>query len=76
MLAGKAKQREAGTMSNSTNLMPSCELQQQWWTILLKSRRVSAKSGLLSIACVQLGPRKLSVIQSSGVSAIQGLLKY
>ena len=34
---------------------------------------MSAKSGSLSIACVQLGPRKLSVIQSSGVSAIQGL---
>ena len=29
-----------------------------------------------SIACVQLGPRKLSVIWSSRVSAIQGLLKY
>ena len=35
---------------------------------------MSAKSGSLSIACVQLGPRKLSVIRSSGVSAIQGLL--
>ena len=30
----------------------------------------------LSIVCVQLGPRKLSVIWGSGVSAIQGLLKY
>ena len=28
----------------------------------------------MSIACVQLGPRKLSVIRSSGVSAIQGCL--
>ena len=37
---------------------------------------MSAKSGSLSIACVQLGLRKLSVIRSSGVSAIQGLLKY
>ena len=42
---------------------------------------MSAKSGSLSIACVQLGPRKLSVIWSSEVSAIQGsaiqgLLKY
>ena len=37
---------------------------------------MSAKSGLLSIACVQLGLRKLSVIRSSGVSTIQGLLKY
>ena len=35
---------------------------------------MSAKSGSLSIACIQLGPRKLSVIWSSGVSAIQGLL--
>ena len=30
----------------------------------------------MSVVCVQLGPRKLSVIRSSGVSAIQGLLKY
>ena len=37
---------------------------------------MSAKSGPLSVVCVQLGPRKLSVIRSSGVSAIQGLLKY
>ena len=35
----------------------------------------NTKSGSLSIACVQLGSRKLSVIRSSGVSAIQGLLK-
>ena len=34
---------------------------------------MSAKSGSLSIVCVQLGPRKVSVIQSSGVSAIQGI---
>ena len=34
---------------------------------------MSAKSGLLSIVCIQLGLRKLSVIQSSGVSAIQRL---
>ena len=27
-----------------------------------------AKLGSLSIACVQLGPRKLSIIRSSGVS--------
>ena len=33
-----------------------------------------ANSGSLSIACLRLGPRKLSVIRSSGVSAIQGLL--
>ena len=26
--------------------------------------------------CVQLGPRKLSVIRISGVSVIQGLLKF
>ena len=31
-------------------------------------------SGSLSIVCVQLGLRKLSVIRSSGVSAIQGCL--
>ena len=37
---------------------------------------MSTKSGSLSIVCVQLGPQKLSVIQGSGVSAIQGLLKY
>ena len=35
---------------------------------------MSAKPGSLSIACIQLGPQKLSIIQSSGVSAIQGLL--
>ena len=34
------------------------------------------KSGSLSNACVQLGPRKQSVVRSSGVSAIQELLKY
>ena len=38
--------------------------------------RVSAKSGSLSIVCIHLGLQKLSVIQSSRVSAIQGLLKY
>ena len=35
---------------------------------------MSTKSGSLSIACVQLGPRKLTVIRSSGVSAVQGCL--
>ena len=35
---------------------------------------MSSKSGSLSIVCVQLGKQKVSVIQSSGVSAIQGLL--
>ena len=30
----------------------------------------------LSIVCLQLGPQKLSVIRSSGVSAIQELLNY
>ena len=29
-----------------------------------------------SYVLLQLGPRKLSVIRSSGVSAIEGLLKY
>ena len=37
---------------------------------------MSAKSGLLSIVCIQLGPRKLSVIRSSLVAAKQRLLKY
>ena len=31
---------------------------------------------VVGIACVQLGPQKLSVTWSSGFSAIQGLLKY
>ena len=35
---------------------------------------ISAKSGSLSIVCIQLGPLKLSIIRSNGVSAIQGLL--
>ena len=34
---------------------------------------MSTKSGSLSIACIQLGLRKLTVIRSSGVSAIQVL---
>ena len=37
---------------------------------------MSAKLGSFSIVCIQLGPRKLSIIQSSRVSAIQRLLKY
>ena len=36
---------------------------------------MSAKLGSLSIACVQLGPRKLSVIRSSGVSLFRGCLR-
>ena len=35
---------------------------------------MSAKLGLLSIACIQLGPRKLSVIRSSGVLLFRGCL--
>ena len=36
---------------------------------------MSAKSGLLSVVFIQLGPKKkLSVIQSSRMSAVQGLL--
>ena len=35
---------------------------------------VSTKLGSLNIVCVQLGPRKLSVLRSSRVSAIQELL--
>ena len=54
MLAGKAS-----TMNNSTNLMASCQLQQRWWTILRKNRKVSTKSVSLSIVCIQLEPRKL-----------------
>ena len=56
-----------GHMSNGTNLMSK---------LLNTGQRVSAKSGSLSMVCVQLGQRKLSVIRSSGVSAIEGLLKY
>ena len=37
---------------------------------------MSAKSGLLSIVCVQLGPRKLSIIRTREVAAKQGFLKY
>ena len=37
---------------------------------------MSTKSGSLSIVCIQLGLQKLSVIRSSRVSAIEGLLKY
>ena len=43
-----------------------------WW----KGQWVSTKLELLIIACVQLGPRKLSVLWSSGVSTLQRLLKY
>ena len=35
---------------------------------------MSTKSGSLSIVCVQLGAWKLSVIRSSRLSAVQGLL--
>ena len=37
---------------------------------------MSTKLGSLSIVCIQFGLQKLSVIQSSRVSTIQGLLKY
>ena len=37
---------------------------------------MSAKSGSLSIACIQLGLRKLPVVRSSRVSTILGSLKY
>ena len=43
---------------------------------MLKGLQMFAELGLLSIVCVQLGPRKLSVIRNSGVSTIQELLKY
>ena len=45
---------------------------QSYW----KCQWVSTKSESLSIVCVQLGVWNLSVMQSSGVSAVQGLLKY
>ena len=41
-----------------------------------KGRQVSAKLGSLSIICIQLGPRKLSIIQSREVATKQGFLKY
>ena len=34
---------------------------------------MSAKSGSLSSVYIQLGPRKLFIIRSSGVSAIEGI---
>ena len=37
---------------------------------------MSAKPGSLSIVSVQLGLRKVCIIRSSGVSAIQGVVKY
>ena len=37
------------------------------------AEKVDECPGSLSIVCLQLGPRKLSVIRSSGVFAIQGL---
>ena len=40
------------------------------------STKLGGGGGWLSIVCIQLGPQKLSVIRSSGVSAVQGLLKY
>ena len=33
---------------------------------------MSTKSGSISIVCIQLGVRKLSVVQSNGVSTVQG----
>ena len=41
-----------------------------------KVNECPAKFGSLSIVCVQLGRQKLSVIWSTRVSAVQGLLKY
>ena len=74
MLAGRAKQRlvlqvTAQIWCQVVNY--SSDGGQSCW-----KGRVSAKSGSLSIDCVHLGPQKLSVIRSSGMSAIQGLLKY
>ena len=38
--------------------------------------QAKARLGSLSTLCMQLGPRKLSIIRSSGVSAVQGIGKY
>ena len=62
---------EASTTSKSTNLMSSCQLDVDHLV-----EKVDKCPGSLSIFCIQLGPRKVSIIWSSGVSAFQGLLEY
>ena len=66
MLAGKTKHYNTEVVNYSSDGGQSCR----------KGQRVSAKSVSSSIVCLQLGQQKLSIVQTSGVSAIQGLLKY
>ena len=66
---------EASTTSNSNESNVKLLTTAAMVENLAKKVGVSAKSGSLSIVRVQLGPRKLPVIRSSGMSAIQGLLK-
>ena len=72
---GKAKEKLV-LQSNSANdklLTPAVMVDNP----AEKVNECSLKSGSSSIVSVQLGQRKLSVIQSSGVSTVQGLLlKY
>ena len=72
---GKAKERLV-LQSNSANdklLTPAAMVDN----LAEKVNECSLKLGSSSILSVQLGQRKLSVIQSSGVSTVQGLLlKY
>ena len=74
-LVGKAKERLV-LQSNSANdklLTPAAMVDNP----AEKVNECSLKLGSSSIVSVQLGQRKLSVIQSSGVSTVQGLLlKY
>ena len=53
-------------MSNSTNLITTEMVVDNL------AEKIDAYPLNWNIACVQLGPRKLSAIWSSGVSAIQG----
>ena len=69
MLARKAKQRLE--TSSTIKLLTMAAMVDN---LAEKGRRVSTKSRSLSIVCVQSGPRKLSIIRSSRVSAIQRLL--
>ena len=57
-------------MNNSTNLTDSSDGEQS----CRKGWKVSAKSGSLSIVCIQLGPWKLAIIWSREVAAKQGFL--
>ena len=61
-------------MSNSANLMSTIAVMVN--NLAEKVDECPLNWGHLVYACVQLGLRKLSVIRSSGMSVIQGLLKY